>query len=74
MPHVNIKYFPVILSEAQKDELVSEISNAVQKALNCDPGVISIALEPTQQDVWNEQVYIPEIEQKKDLLCKKPNY
>ncbi|MBU2706126.1 tautomerase family protein [Zooshikella marina] len=74
MPHVNIKYFPVTLSQAQKDELVTEITRTLQKTFDCDEGVISIALEPTSQDVWNEQVYIPEIEQKKNLLCKKPSY
>ncbi|MGI0117923.1 hypothetical protein [Zooshikella sp. RANM57] len=74
MPHVNIKYFPAQLNQSQIDELVAEISNTIQKTFNCDAGVISIALEPTQQEVWNEQVYIPEIEQKKNLLCKKPNY
>jgi len=74
MPHINIKYFPVPLSQEQKDTLVTSLTNAARNAFGCDAGVISIALEPIGGDAWNEQVYIPEIKQRKQLLCKVPNY
>jgi thioesterase domain-containing protein/phenylpyruvate tautomerase PptA (4-oxalocrotonate tautomerase family) len=74
MPHVNIKHFPVTLSEEQKNELIMVLTQAIQNAFFCDEGVISIALEPIKPEVWNEQVYVPEIEHRKSLLCKVPNY
>lgn len=74
MPHVNIKHFPLPLSETQQEELLAAITKAVQKAFRCDEGVISIALEPVPKEVWNEQVYIPEVVNGRNLLRKAPNY
>lgn len=74
LPHVNIKHFPVALSEEQESELVAAVAKAVQSAFECDEGVISIALEPVDQDAWNEQVYVPELVERKELLRKTPNY
>lgn len=74
MPHVNIKHFPVSLSEEQQSELVAAITKAVKSAFKCDEGVISIAIEPVEKELWNERVYIPEIVNRKELLRKPPNY
>ena len=74
MPHVNIKHFPVPLSEDQQAELVAALTQAVKTAFGCDEGVISIALEPVQKAAWNEHVYIPEIVDRRHLLRKLPNY
>jgi phenylpyruvate tautomerase PptA (4-oxalocrotonate tautomerase family) len=74
MPHVNIKYFPVPLTDAQQNELVAKVTEAVQTTFGVDEGVISIALEPIDKDAWNEQVYVPEIVNRKNLLRKYPNY
>ncbi|MGW6640266.1 amino acid adenylation domain-containing protein [Streptomyces cyaneofuscatus] len=74
VPHVNIKFFPVPLSEDQRSELVEAVTRAVKSAFRCDEGVISVALEPVEKEVWNERVYLPEIVQRKDLLHKTPNY
>lgn len=74
MPHVNIKYFPVSLSEQQQSDLVATLTKAVQRAFGCDEGVISIALEPVAKELWQERVYGPEIVDRKNLLCKMPNY
>lgn len=74
MPHVNIKHFPVSLSETQRGDLITTLTEAVQNAFRCDPGVISIALEPVEEDAWNERVYLSEIVDRKDLLHKTPNY
>jgi indigoidine synthase len=74
MPHINIKYFPITLDEKQKSELATDLTKVVQKAFGCDENLISIALEPINSELWNQQVYVPEIEQRKYLLCKVPNY
>jgi 4-oxalocrotonate tautomerase len=74
MPHVNIKHFPTELSEERQSELVLAVTQAVRNAFGCDEGVISIALEPVTKDDWNELVYGPEIEQRRDLLRKIPSY
>lgn len=74
MPHVNIKHFPAFLSDEKKTSLVTAVTKAVQNAFDCNEGAISIALEPIEQEIWKEQVYLPEIEHRKNLLCKEPNY
>jgi len=70
MPHINIKHFPS-LSEEQHIALAKSITEAVTKVVGCDESVISIAVEPEQ---WNEQVYIPEIINRKETLIKTPDY
>ncbi|ARQ69886.1 amino acid adenylation domain-containing protein [Streptomyces marincola] len=74
VPHVNIKHFPVPLTEEEQSRLVAAVTTAVQTAFRCDEGVISIALEPVEQEAWNERVYIPEIVNRKALLRKFPQY
>ncbi|MDQ1742207.1 MAG: hypothetical protein QOE23_546 [Pseudonocardiales bacterium] len=74
MPHVNIKHFPVPLTDEQQGRLVSALTAAVRNAFDCDEGVISIALEPVEQEAWHERVYLPEIVNRKQLLHKVPNY
>jgi amino acid adenylation domain-containing protein len=74
VPHVNIKHFPVELTEERQAELVAAVTVAVQSAFSCDEKVISIALEPVEKDVWNDRVYIPEIVNRKELLRKVPRY
>ncbi|MGW6311870.1 amino acid adenylation domain-containing protein [Streptomyces sp. NPDC055099] len=74
VPHVNIKHFPDNLEEAQISALVDAITSAVRTAFAVDEDVVSIALEPVAQDVWNERVYIPEIVEDPGHLVKSPNY
>jgi thioesterase domain-containing protein/phenylpyruvate tautomerase PptA (4-oxalocrotonate tautomerase family)/acyl carrier protein len=74
VPHVNIKHFPVPITEEQELELVAAVTAAVRNAFGCKEDVVSIALEPVAQDVWNERVYVPEIVDRQDLLRKTPNY
>ncbi len=74
MPHINIKHFPVTLCPEQRKELVTAITKTVAVAFNCDAGVISIALEPVEKEAWSERVYVPEIINRKNLLCKVPTY
>ncbi|WP_394613561.1 tautomerase family protein [Lentzea sp. JNUCC 0626] len=74
MPHVNIKHFPAPLNEEQASELVSAITEAVTKAFGCTEDVVSIALEPVERQAWQDQVYAPEIVERKHLLHKTPSY
>lgn len=74
MPHINIKHFPVAITEEQESELVAALTSAVRNAFGCAEDVVSIALEPVEQEVWNERVYIPEIVARQELLRKTPNY
>ncbi|MEH0579745.1 amino acid adenylation domain-containing protein [Streptomyces sp. B21-108] len=74
VPHINIKHFPVPITEAQELELVAAVTAAVQNAFGCKEDVVSIAIEPVEQEAWNERVYVPEIIRRQDLLRKTPNY
>lgn len=73
MPHINIKHFPS-LSKEQQSALAIAITQVITTIIQCDEGAVSIALEAVEKDVWNEQVYLPEIVNRKELLCKFPNY
>ncbi len=35
---------------------------------------MSIAVEPIDKELWNEEVYIPEIVGRRHILGKVPNY
>lgn len=74
MPHVNIKHFPAPLDEQRSSELVAAITEAVTRAFGCDEGVVSIALEPVDPQAWQDEVYAPEIVERKELLHKTPSY
>ncbi|WP_434449909.1 tautomerase family protein [Lentzea sp. E54] len=74
MPHVNIKHFPALLAEEQASELVTTITEAVTRAFGCDEDVVSVALEPVDPQAWQDQVYAPEIVERKHLLHKTPSY
>ena len=73
MPHINIKHFPS-LTEDQHIALAKSITEAITNVVGCDECVISIAVEPVEPELWNEQVYIPEILGRKDTLIKVPEY
>lgn len=74
VPHVNIKHFPVPLNDEQESKLVAAVTKAMKDAFGCAEEAVSIALEPVEQESWNELVYIPEIMTRKNLLRKVPNY
>jgi len=74
MPHVNIKHLPTEMDEPRVSALVSEITEAVKSAFGVDEGVISITLESVAPEVWHEQVYVPEIVNRRESLRKVPRY
>ncbi|WP_036333174.1 amino acid adenylation domain-containing protein [Microbispora sp. ATCC PTA-5024] len=74
MPHVSIKHFPVSLTEQQHSDLVAAVTAAMTSAFGCDEGAVSIILEPVAKELWDQQVYIPEIVNRRHELGKLPNY
>jgi phenylpyruvate tautomerase PptA (4-oxalocrotonate tautomerase family) len=74
MPHISIKHFPVALRSEQQEELVAAVTEAATEAFGCDEGAVSIILEPIDQRLWKQQVYIPEIRNRRHLLSKVPDY
>ncbi|WP_441246978.1 amino acid adenylation domain-containing protein [Kitasatospora sp. McL0602] len=74
VPHVNIKYFPTVISDEQGARLVEALTKALQENLGCEEGAVSIALEPVDPADWQEKVYTPEIVDRRELLRKLPNY
>ncbi|MCW5238621.1 tautomerase family protein [Verminephrobacter eiseniae] len=74
MPHVNIKHSPLPSSEPGKVTLTRTTTDAVQQAFGCSEGAISIALEAVSPDIRDERVYRPEIDGRRQLLGKIPDY
>jgi 4-oxalocrotonate tautomerase len=74
MPHVTIKHYPKSLTPEEQTQLAAKLTAAVQEAFACDEGVISIALHPVEPDLWDDQVYHPEITAHRDALIKTPTY
>ncbi|MGL5859412.1 MAG: tautomerase family protein [Angustibacter sp.] len=73
MPHVTIKHFPADLSPDRAQILSEALTSAVVDAFGCAAAVVSIALEPVAAQVWDEQVYQPQIARHPSLL-KRPEY
>ena len=74
MPHVNIKHFPVPLTDQQQSELFSAVTKAVTDAFGCDEGVVSIALEPIDEAAWNERSTCRRSSTAGSILGKVPTY
>lgn len=73
MPHINIKCFSAP-NEGKQKELAKELTEVITRIFGCDEKVVSIAVEPIEKTIWHEEVYVPEIINKKNLLCKNPEY
>jgi 4-oxalocrotonate tautomerase len=74
VPHISIKHFPRTFTEAEKTDLVAALTETVVRVFGCEPGAVSIAVEPVERPDWRERVHTPEIEEKSRLLWKQPNY
>ena len=73
MPHVIVKMFPG-RNEAQKQRLCDQIVKDIMEIAECEEKTVSVAIEEIAREDWQETVYKPEIDAKKDLLYKKPGY
>lgn len=74
MPHVNIKHFPVEMTQDQKSALVEAVTAAALAAFRCPEHAISIAVEPVEADAWKDTVYDPEIMGRQEILLRRPGY
>ena len=73
MPHVIVKLYPG-KSEQQKTQLAEEIVKDVIAILKCEEKVVSVAFEEIKPEAWTEEVYRPDILDKREKLYKKPGY
>ena len=71
MPHIIVKLFPGRTRE-QKQKLSDEIVKDVVAIAKCAEKSVSVAFEEIKETDWNEKVYKPDIQDKKDSLYKKP--
>ncbi|WP_137297156.1 hypothetical protein [Psychromonas sp. SP041] len=74
MPHILIKHFPVDISTEDKEDIASEISKIISKRLSCPYDAISVSMEPVRKELWNKEIYEPEIKGKQEILIKVPQY
>ncbi|AYG64415.1 tautomerase family protein [Rhizobium jaguaris] len=74
MPHVIIKYFDTVLTDANKAALADTITRTLTDVLRCAPDAVSIALRPVPPADWNEAVFIPDISRLSAELIKTPDY
>ena len=73
MPHVVVKLWPG-KSEQQKIQLTEEIVKDVMSVLHAGEASISVAIEEINPEDWAEQVYKPDIQDKRQNLYKEPGY
>jgi 4-oxalocrotonate tautomerase len=73
MPHVIVKLWPGN-SEKQKKRLADAIVKDVMEFLSCGEQSVSVGIEEVAPDDWAEEVFEPEINQKRGTLYKKPGY
>ncbi|EGR4346408.1 hypothetical protein DDN10_09460 [Vibrio cholerae] len=74
MPHVLIKHFPSHISREEKERIANQISNIISTGFSCSNDVISISMLDVEQDLWDKEVYQPDIKNRQDILIKEPNY
>lgn len=73
MPHVIIKLYPG-RSEEQKQQCTEKIVETLIETLNTDEKSISVSFEEIPKEVWKEEVFLPDIIEKEEMLLKKPGY
>lgn len=73
MPHVIVKLYPG-RSEEQKKQLAQAIAQDVVAIIQCEEKSVSVAFEEIDPDQWPEQVYKPDILERRQHLYKKPGY
>lgn len=74
MPHVSIKHFPSHISRADKERIANKIASVISSGFDCPDEVVSVSMQDVEQELWNKDVYQPDIEERPDILVKKPNY
>jgi 4-oxalocrotonate tautomerase len=73
MPHISVKLWPG-RSEETKQRLAEAIVKDVVKIIGSDEASVSVSIEEVSSADWKEEVYDPEIRDKKEYLYKQPGY
>lgn len=73
MPHVSVKLWPG-RSEETKQRLADAIVEDVVNIAGSDRNSVSVTIEEISSADWKEEVYDPEIRDKKEYLYKEPGY
>ena len=73
MPHVNVKLYPG-RTEEQKQALTQRIIEAMDETLGVASKYVTVAFEEVSPEDWHDIVVKPELEGKKALLYKQPEY
>jgi len=73
MPHVIVKLWPG-KSEHQKRRLAEAITKEIIDILHYGGESVSVAMEEVKSQDWRDKVYKPDIQNKWDMLYKKPGY
>ncbi len=73
MPHVIVKLYPG-RSVEQKKQLARKIVKSVVEIAGCQEKSVSVAFEEVEPDDWAENVYQPDIIDKKENLIVTPEY
>ncbi|MCH8295826.1 tautomerase family protein [Candidatus Poribacteria bacterium] len=73
MPHVNIKLYPG-RTEEQKQLLTQRVIEAIDESFGVASKYVTVAFEEITPEEWHDVVVKPELEDKKELLYKLPEY
>ncbi|MBN3851800.1 4-oxalocrotonate tautomerase [Paraburkholderia sp. Ac-20340] len=73
MPHVIVKAWPG-RTEAQKHKLADAITREVMAILGYGEESVSVAFEEIEANRWKDDVYVPDIQKRPEILIKKPGY
>jgi 4-oxalocrotonate tautomerase len=73
MPHVIVKAWPGKTDE-QKRKLAEAITRDVMSILGYGRESVSVAFEEIDASRWKDDVYVPDIQGRPDILLKKPGY
>jgi 4-oxalocrotonate tautomerase len=73
MPHISVKMYPG-KSEAQKQQLATEIVKDFVELFGYGEESISVAIEEVGAADWKEKIYEGEIMRNPHKLYKKPGY
>ncbi|MEZ5016513.1 MAG: tautomerase family protein [Flavipsychrobacter sp.] len=73
MPHITVKLWPGN-DEERKQQLADHIVESAVEILGLREESFSVSFEEVTPQDWKEQVYLPDIVNKKDKLYKKPGY
>lgn len=72
MPHIDVKYFPRDISDAEKQEIAEEMCAVLKKHFQTKDSSLSVTMAAVDPDSWKDRVYDQIIES--PALVKKPGY